>query len=152
MADAVDMFGSTEAGRAAILRQRAGLNPVTGNREKTDAERAQSEQQGQLQNQALQARIDVLKQGNPDKVKEAQDAAAKMGLEGRAAMITTLAQMGINTETIFEILEASKQGGGGGGAVPDSIAGLAAQYSGKTLTGPDGTKYKSDGTSWTKVQ
>jgi hypothetical protein len=145
------MVGGGDNLRAAQMRAEAGLNPVTGNREKTEAERAQSSEQGQLQNQALQARIDVLKQGNPDKVKEAEDAAARMGLEGRAATIFTLGKMGINTETIFEIIEASKQGGGGG-AVPDSIAGLAAQYSGKTLTGPDGTKYKSDGTSWTAVQ
>jgi hypothetical protein len=38
-----------------------------------------------------------------------------MGLEGRAATIFTLGKMGINTETIFEIIEASKPGGGGGG-------------------------------------
>ena len=145
------MVGGGDNLRAAQMRAEAGLNPITGNREKTEEERAQSSEQGQLQNQALQARIDVLRQGNPDKVKEAEDAAARMGLEGRAATIFTLGKMGINTETIFEIIEASKQGGGGG-AVPDSIAGLAAQYSGKTLTGPDGTKYKSDGTSWTKVQ
>lgn len=109
------MVGGGDNLRAAQMRAEAGLNPVTGNREKTEAERSQSEQQGQLQNQALQARIDVLKQGNPDKVKEAEDAAARMGLEGRAATIFTLGKMGINTETIFEILEASKPGGGGGG-------------------------------------
>ena len=44
MADATDMFGSSEAGRAAILRQRQGLNPVTGNREST------AEEQNQLSN------------------------------------------------------------------------------------------------------
>ena len=109
------MVGGGDDLRAAQMRAEAGLNPITGNREKTEAERAQSSEQGQLQNQALQARIDVLKQGNPDKVKEAEDAAARMGLEGRAATIFTLGKMGINTETIFEILEASKPGGGGGG-------------------------------------
>ena len=109
------MVGGGDNLRAAQMRAEAGLNPVTGNREKTEEERAQSSEQGQLQNQALQARIDVLKQGNPDKVKEAEDAAARMGLEGRAATIFTLGKMGINTETIFEILEASKPGGGGGG-------------------------------------
>ena len=110
------MVGGGDDLRAAQMRAEAGLNPITGNREKTEEERAQSSEQGQLQNQALQARIDVLKQGNPDKVKEAQDAAAKLGLEGRAATIFILGEMKINTETIFEILEASKQGGGGGGA------------------------------------
>ena len=109
------MVGGGDDLRAAQMRAEAGLNPITGNREKTEEERAQSSEQGQLQNQALQARIDVLKQGNPDKVKEAQDAAAKLGLEGRAATIFILGEMKINTETIFEILEASKQGGGGGG-------------------------------------
>jgi hypothetical protein len=109
------MVGGGDNLRAAQMRAEAGLNPVTGNREKTEEERAQSSEQGQLQNEALRARIDVLKQSNPDKVKEAEDAAARMGLEGRAATIFTLGKMGINTETIFDILEASKQGGGGGG-------------------------------------
>lgn len=135
------MVGGGDNLRAAQMRAEAGLNPITGNREKTEAERAQSSEQGQLQNQALQARIDVLKQGNPDKVKEAQDAAAKMGLEGRAAMITTLARMGINTETIFEILEASKQGGGGGGQSHAALNAAAKNSGQSTYVGPDGQTY-----------
>jgi hypothetical protein len=124
------------------MRAEAGLNPITGNREKTEEERAQSSEQGQLQNQALQARIDVLKQGNPDKVKEAQDAAAKLGLEGRAATIFILGEMKINTETIFEILEASKQGGGGGGGQSHAALNAAAKNSGQsTYVGPDGQTY-----------
>jgi hypothetical protein len=122
------MVGGGDALRAAQMRAEAGLNPITGNREKTEAERAQSSEQGQLQNDALRARIDVLKQGNPDKVKEAEDAAARMGLEGRAATIFTLGKMGINTETIFEILEASKQGGGGGGVGNANIPQSAIDY------------------------
>ena len=136
------MVGGGDDLRAAQMRAEAGLNPITGNREKTEAERAQSSEQGQLQNQALQARIDVLKQGNPDKVKEAEDAAARMGLEGRAATIFTLGKMGINTETIFEILEASKPGGGGGGGQSHAALNAAAKNSGQsTYVGPDGQTY-----------
>ena len=136
------MVGGGDDLRAAQMRAEAGLNPITGNREKTEAERAQSYEQGQLQNQALQARIDVLKQGNPDKVKEAQDAAAKLGLEGRAATIFILGEMKINTETIFEILEASKQGGGGGGGQSHAALNAAAKNSGQsTYVGPDGQTY-----------
>ena len=136
------MVGGGDDLRAAQMRAEAGLNPITGNREKTEEERAQSSEQGQLQNQALQARIDVLKQGNPDKVKEAQDAAAKLGLEGRAATIFILGEMKINTETIFEILEASKQGGGGGGGQSHAALNAAAKNSGQsTYVGPDGQTY-----------
>ena len=136
------MVGGGDDLRAAQMRAEAGLNPITGNREKTEAERAQSSEQGQLQNQALQARIDVLKQGNPDKVKEAQDAAAKLGLEGRAATIFILGEMKINTETIFEILEESKQGGGGGGGQSHAALNAAAKNSGQsTYVGPDGQTY-----------
>ena len=136
------MVGGGDDLRAAQMRAEAGLNPITGNREKTEAERAQSSEQGQLQNQALQARIDVLKQGNPDKVKEAEDAAARMGLEGRAATIFTLGKMGINTETIFEILEESKQGGGGGGGQSHAALNAEAKNSGQsTYVGPDGQTY-----------
>ena len=134
------MVGGGDNLRAAQMRAEAGLNPVTGNREKTEAERSQSSEQGQLQNEALRARIDVLKQGNPDKVKEAQDAAAKLGLEGRAATIFTLGKMGINTETIFEIIEASKPGGGGGQS--HAALNAAAKDSGQsTYVGPDGQTY-----------
>ena len=150
MADATDMFGSSKAARAAILRQRQGLNPVTGNREKTDAERAQSEQQGQLQNEVLQARLDSFKQTDPDKLSKAQAYAERLGLTGDSATAFIFSQMGTSMDDIFGL--EGTGGGGGGGAAPDSIAGLAAQYSGKTITGPDGTKYKSDGTSWTAVQ
>jgi hypothetical protein len=135
------MAGGGDNLRAAQMRAEAGLNPITGNREKTEAERAQSEQQGQLQNQALQARIDVLKQSNPDKVQEAEDAAARMGLEGRAATIFTLGKMGINTETIFDILEASKQGGGGGGQSHAALNAAAKDSGQSTYVGPDGQTY-----------
>ena len=134
------MVGGGDNLRAAQMRAEAGLNPVTGNREKTEAERSQSSEQGQLQNEALRARIDVLRQGNPDKVKEAEDAAARMGLEGRAATIFTLGKMGINTETIFEIIEASKPGGGGGQS--HAALNAAAKDSGQsTYVGPDGQTY-----------
>ena len=145
------MVGGGDNLRAAQMRAEAGLNPVTGNREKTEAERSQSEQQGQLQNEVLQARLDSFKQTDPDKLSKAQAYAERLGLTGDSATAFIFSQMGTSMDDIFD-LEGTGAGGGGGGAVPDSIAGLAAQYSGKTLTGPDGTKYKSDGTSWTKVQ
>jgi len=63
-----------------------------------------------------------------------------MGLEGRAATIFTLGKMGINTETIFEILEASKPGGGGGQS--HAALNAAAKNSGQsTYVGPDGQTY-----------
>ena len=144
------MVGGGDNLRAAQMRAEAGLNPVTGNREKTEAERSQSEQQGQLQNEVLQARLDSFKQTDPDKLSKAQAYAERLGLTGDSATAFIFSQMGTSMDDIFG-LDGTGAGGGGGG-VPDSIAGLAAQYSGKTITGPDGTKYKSDGTSWTAVQ
>jgi hypothetical protein len=65
-----------------------------------------------------------------------------MGLEGRAATIFTLGKMGINTETIFEIIEASKPGGGGGGGQSHAALNAAAKDSGQsTYVGPDGQTY-----------
>jgi hypothetical protein len=113
MADATDMFGSSKAARAAILRQRQGLNPVTGNREKTDAERAQSEQQGQLQNEVLQARLDSFKQTDPDKLSKAQAYAERLGLTGDSATAFIFSQMGTSMDDIFG-LEGTGAGGGGG--------------------------------------
>ena len=144
------MVGGGDNLRAAQMRAEAGLNPVTGNREKTEAERSQSEQQGQLQNEVLQARLDSFKQTDPDKLSKAQAYAERLGLTGDSATAFIFSQMGTSMDDIFGL--EGTGGGGGGGAAPDSIAGLAAQYSGKTITGPDGTKYKSDGTSWTAVQ
>ena len=113
MADATDMFGSSKAARAAILRQRQGLNPVTGNREKTEAERAQSEQQGQLQNEVLQARLDSFQQTDPDKLSKAQAYAERLGLTGDSATAFIFSQMGTSMDDIFG-LEGTGAGGGGG--------------------------------------
>jgi hypothetical protein len=113
MADATDMFGSSEAARAAILRQRQGLNPITGNREKTEAERAQSEQQGQLQNEVLQARLDSFQQTDPDKLSKAQAYAERLGLTGDSATAFIFSQMGTSMDDIFG-LGGTGAGGGGG--------------------------------------
>ena len=144
MADATDMFGSREAGRAAILRQRQGLNPVTGNREST-------EEQNQLQTNILKARLTKLKEQEPDKLSNAESYADRLKLQGDARTAFIFALMGISMDDVFG-LEGTGAGGGGGGEVPDSIAGLASQYANKIITGPDGKQYKSDGKSWTVVQ
>ena len=94
--------------------QRQGLNPVTGNREKTEEERAQSEQQGQLQNEVLQARLDSFKQTDPDKLSKAQAYAERLGLTGDSATAFIFSQMGTSMDDIFG-LEGTGAGGGGGG-------------------------------------
>jgi hypothetical protein len=77
MADAIDMFGSSKAARAAILRQRQGLNPVTGNREKTAEER-------QLSTDILNAQLDKLKEVDPDKYEIAANTVDKFIADGGA--------------------------------------------------------------------
>jgi hypothetical protein len=103
MADAVDMFGSEEAGRAAILRQRQGIDPFTGKPEQTPEEEAQEELQGQLQNEILQARLDSFKQTEPDKLSKAQAYAKRLGLQGDAATAFIFSQMGTSMDDIFGI-------------------------------------------------
>lgn len=101
MADAVDMFGSEEAGRAAILRQRQGIDPFTGKPEQTPEEEAQEELQGQLQNEILQARLDSFKQTEPDKLSKAQAYAKRLKLQGDAATAFIFSQMGTSMDDIF---------------------------------------------------
>ncbi len=101
MADAVDMFGSEEAGRAAILRQRQGIDPFTGKPEQTPEEKAQEELQGQLQSEILQARLDSFKQTEPDKLSKAQAYAKRLGLQGDAATAFIFSQMGTSMDDIF---------------------------------------------------
>jgi len=119
MADAVDVFGSTEAGRAAILRQRAGLDPVTGKPAQTEQERAQGVKQGQLQNELLQARLNEFQKSEPDKLSKAQAYADRLGLEGDAASAFIFAQMGTSMDDVFGI-----EGTGAGGGVDGSNANI----------------------------
>jgi len=107
------MVGGGDNLRAAQMRAEAGLNPVTGNREKTEAERSQSEQQGQLQNEVLQARLDSFKQTDPDKLSKAQAYAERLGLTGDSATAFIFSQMGTSMDDIFG-LEGTGAGGGGG--------------------------------------
>jgi len=148
MADATDMFGSSEAGRAAILRQRQGLNPVTGNREKTAEER-------QLSTDILNAQLNKLEKSEPNKYNSAVSEVDKLVASGilpaDKAQEAILSKLGYEPEELLGI-DGTGAGGGGGGEVPDSIAGLASQYTNKIITGPDGKQYKSDGKSWTVVQ
>lgn len=81
------MVGGGDALRAAQMRAEAGLNPLTGNREKTEGERAQSFEQGQLQNELLQARLDSLKQTEPGKLSIAESDADQLGLTGKDRQI-----------------------------------------------------------------
>jgi len=105
------MVGGGDNLRAAQMRAEAGLNPITGNREKTEAERAQSEQQGQLQNEVLQARLDSFKQTDPDKLSKAQAYAERLGLTGDSATAFIFSQMGTSMDDIFG-LEGTGAGGG----------------------------------------
>jgi hypothetical protein len=105
------MVGGGENLRSAQMRAEAGLNPVTGNREKTEAERSQSEQQGQLQNEVLQARLDSFKQTDPDKLSKAQAYAERLGLTGDSATAFIFSQMGTSMDDIFG-LEGTGAGGG----------------------------------------
>tara|TARA_R110001599_G_scaffold303900_1_gene510056 strand:+ start:568 stop:1464 length:897 start_codon:yes stop_codon:yes gene_type:complete len=107
------MVGGGDNLRAAQMRAEAGLNPVTGNREKTEEERAQSSEQGQLQNEVLQARLDSFKQTDPDKLSKAQAYAERLGLTGDSATAFIFSQMGTSMDDIFG-LEGTGAGGGGG--------------------------------------
>ena len=107
------MVGGGDNLRAAQMRAEAGLNPITGNREKTEEERAQSSEQGQLQNEVLQARLDSFKQTDPDKLSKAQAYAERLGLTGDSATALILSQMGTSMDDIFG-LEGTGAGGGGG--------------------------------------
>ena len=81
------MVGGGDALRAAQMRAEAGLNPLTGNREKTEGERAQSFEQDQLQNELLQARLDSFKQTEPGKLSIAESDADQLGLTGKDRQI-----------------------------------------------------------------
>ena len=107
------MVGGGDNLRAAQMRAEAGLNPVTGNREKTEAERSQSEQQGQLQNELLQARLDSFKQTEPDKLSNAESYADRLKLQGDARTAFIFALMGTAMDDVFG-LEGTGAGGGGG--------------------------------------
>ena len=100
------MVGGGDALRAAQMRAEAGLNPITGNREKTEAE-------SQLQNEVLQARLDSFKQTDPDKLSKAQAYAERLGLTGDSATAFIFSQMGTSMDDIFG-LEGTGAGGGGG--------------------------------------
>jgi len=108
-----DMVGGGDTLRAAQMRAEAGLNPLTGNREQTEGERAQSFEQGQLQNELLQARLDSFKQTEPDKLSKAESYADRLNLQGDARTALIFAQMGTSMEDIFG-LEGTGAGGGGG--------------------------------------
>ena len=81
------MVGGGDALRAAQMRAEAGLNPLTGDREQTEGERAQSFEQGQLQNELLQARLDSFKQTEPGKLSIAESDADQLGLTGKDRQI-----------------------------------------------------------------
>jgi len=98
MADAVDLAGGDrKKARAMIIRQRQGLNPITGNREKTEEERAQASEARELDLEIAQARLDEFKKEKPtafEKAKENVDAAIKAGIlaeaERKRAMLIAL--------------------------------------------------------------
>lgn len=134
------MVGGGDNLRAAQMRAEAGLNPVTGNREKTEAERSQSEQQGQLQNEVLQARLDSFKQTDPDKLSKAQAYAERLGLTGDSATAFIFSQMGTSMDDIFG-LEGTGAGGGNGGQSHATLNAAAKDSGQSTYVGPDGQTY-----------
>jgi hypothetical protein len=98
MADAVDLAGGNrKKARAMIIRQRQGLNPITGNREQTEEERAQASEARELDLEIAQARLDEFKKEKPtafEKAKENVDAAIEAGIlaeaERKRAMLIAL--------------------------------------------------------------
>jgi len=142
------MVGGGDNLRAAQMRAEAGLNPVTGNREKTAEER-------QLSTDILNAQLNKLEKSEPNKYNSAVSEVDKLVASGilpaDKAQEAILSKLGYEPEELLGI-DGTGAGGGGGGEVPDSIAGLASQYTNKIITGPDGKQYKSDGKSWTVVQ
>jgi hypothetical protein len=106
------MVGGGDALRTAQMRAEAGLNPLTGNREQTEGERAQSFEQGQLQNELLQARLDSFKQTEPDKLSKAESYADRLNLQGDARTAFIFAQMGTSMEDIFGLEGTGLNGGG----------------------------------------
>jgi len=106
------MVGGGDALRTAQMRAEAGLNPLTGNREQTEGERAQSFEQGQLQNELLQARLDSFKQTEPDKLSKAESYADRLNLQGDARTALIFAQMGTSMEDIFGLEGTGLNGGG----------------------------------------
>ena len=106
-----DMVGGGDTLRAAQMRAEAGLNPLTGNREQTEGERAQSFEQGQLQNELLQARLDSFKQTEPDKLSKAESYADRLNLQGDTRTAFIFAQMGTSMEDIFGLEGTGLNGG-----------------------------------------
>lgn len=106
------MVGGGDALRAAQMRAEAGLNPLTGNREQTAGEREQSFEQGQLQNELLQARLDSFKQTEPDKLSKAESYADRLNLQGDARTAFIFSQMGTAMEDVFGLEGTGLNGGG----------------------------------------
>lgn len=106
------MVGGGDALRAAQMRAEAGLNPLTGNREQTEGEREQSFEQGQLQNELLQARLDSFKQTEPDKLSKAESYADRLNLQGDARTAFIFSQMGTAMEDVFGLEGTGLNGGG----------------------------------------
>ena len=100
------MVGGGDALRAAQMRAEAGLNPITGNREST-------EEQNQLQTEVLKARLDKLKEQEPDKLSKAESYADRLQLQGDARTAFIFSQMGTAMDDVFG-LEGTGAGGGGG--------------------------------------
>jgi hypothetical protein len=79
------------------MRAEAGLNPITGNREQTEEERAQSFQARELDLEIAQAKLDDFQKEKPtafEKAKKNVDAAIEAGIlaesERKRAMLIAL--------------------------------------------------------------
>ena len=91
------MVGGGDELRRAQMRAEAGLNPITGNREQTEEERAQRSQAREIDLELAQARLDDFKKEKPtafEKAKKNVDAAVAAGIldesERRQSMLIAL--------------------------------------------------------------
>ena len=91
------MVGGGDALRRAQMLAEARLNPITGNREKTEEERAQSFQARELDLEIAQAKLDDFQKEKPtafEKAKKNVDAAIEAGIlaesERKRAMLIAL--------------------------------------------------------------